>query len=269
MCWVVHLTAQHGLWIAANRPVYPELAAGAAGLRARSVAPCDQIRACDGRLRPRLSRYARQGQLRGRPAGGSGTKRLPARVLLVALRWAAAPVGPLSAAQWWHTSTAKPTSTIASVTADLKKRCEGPARWRCPTRGGAAERGTASGSTTAPWPPGRTLALRPTEVPALGPATRRTRRPEARAGTRPPCVLRDLREREPANFPRAAGSYPAPPGADGHHQRTDARRAAPIAFAVLALVLPSRRSRVRSTSRSKTTSNGAVSGTFLPPYVPD
>ena len=46
---VVPLTTQHGAWADANRRVYPELAAGSAGLRARSIALCDQIRTCDAR----------------------------------------------------------------------------------------------------------------------------------------------------------------------------------------------------------------------------
>ncbi len=41
---VVPLTTLHGVWADANRRVHPELAAGAAGLHAHSVALCDQIR---------------------------------------------------------------------------------------------------------------------------------------------------------------------------------------------------------------------------------
>jgi mRNA interferase MazF len=46
---VVPLTTQHGAWAAANPQVYPQLPAGTGGLRAPSVALCDQIRACDAR----------------------------------------------------------------------------------------------------------------------------------------------------------------------------------------------------------------------------
>ena len=46
---VVPLTTQYGAWAEANQRVYPKLAASAAGLRARSVALCDQIRTCDAR----------------------------------------------------------------------------------------------------------------------------------------------------------------------------------------------------------------------------
>ena len=46
---VVPLTTQHGAWAKANPQVYPQLPAGTGGLRAASVALCDQIQMCDAR----------------------------------------------------------------------------------------------------------------------------------------------------------------------------------------------------------------------------
>lgn len=46
---VVPLTTQEGSWAEANPVVYPTLRGGEAGLSARSVALCDQLRSCDAR----------------------------------------------------------------------------------------------------------------------------------------------------------------------------------------------------------------------------